>query len=68
MAFISINDAASIVTIFNGNLDERYIALRSEQKALIAMTPEDREEDMEVEARLIDVDQERVFLAMNVNA
>ena len=32
------------------------------------MTPEEREEDMEVEARFIDVDQERVYLAMNINA
>ena len=32
------------------------------------MTPEECEEDMEVEARFIDVDQERVFLAMNINA
>ena len=68
MAFININNATSIVTevttIFNGNLDKRYMALRSDRKELskavtnfiieklIAMTPEDREEDMEVEARL----------------
>ena len=38
MAFININDAASIVTevmtIFNGSLDERYIALRTVRKDL----------------------------------
>ena len=32
------------------------------------MTPEEREEDIEVEARFIDVDQERVYLVMNINA
>ena len=86
MAFIAINDTASIVTevttIFNGNLDERNNALPADRKellkavnkfvagrkVLLAMTPEEREEDMEVEARFINVDQERVFLAMNINA
>ena len=38
------------------------------RKALLAMTPEEHEEDMEVEGRFIDVDQERVYLAMNINA
>ena len=71
-----------VTTIFNGDQDDRYIALRAdrkellkavnhfviERKALLAMTPEEREEDMEVEARFIDVDQERVYLAMNINA
>ena len=39
-----------------------------ERKALMAMNPEELSDDMEVEERLINVDQERVFLAMNVNA
>ena len=69
-------------TIFNSSLDERYINLRTirkdlskvvtkfvvERKALLAMTPEELSDNMEVEERLIDVDQERVFLVMNVNA
>ena len=68
-------------TIFNSSLDERYINLRTirkdlskvvtkfvvERKALLAMTPEELSDNMEVEERLIDVDQERVFLVMNVN-
>ena len=70
------------MTIFNGSLDERYINLQAirkdlskavtkfvvERKALMAMNPEELSDDMEVEERLINVDQERVFLAMNVNA
>ena len=71
-----------VTTIFNGNLDKRCNALRADRKelsnavtkfvvkrvALLAMKPEEHDEDMEVEARFIDVDKERVFLAMNVNA
>ena len=83
MACITINDAASIMTevttIFLGDQDDRYVALRADRKelskamnhfvlerrALMALTQEERDEDMEVEARFIDVDQERVYLAMN---
>ena len=86
MARIHINDAASIVmevtTIFLGNQDERYVALRTdrkelskgmnkfilERKTLMALTQEERNEDFENEARLIDSDQARVYLAMNTTA
>ena len=72
----------NVTTIFNGSFDERYVALRLirkdipkavtkfviERKELLALTPEDIANNMEVEERRIFVDQERVFLVMNVNA
>ena len=68
-----------VMTIFLGDQDERYVSLRAnrkelsrnmnkftlERKALLAMTQEDRGEDFDNEARLLDSDQARVYLAMN---
>ena len=86
MAGIKINDTASIVTevttIFLGDQDERYVALRAdrkelskgmnkfinERKALMALTQQERDEDFKNEARLIDSDQARVYLAINTTA
>ena len=68
LAGIQVNDAASIMTevntIFLGDQDDRYVALRAdrkeilksmntfivERKALMALTQEQRDKDFEVEA------------------
>ena len=71
-----------VTTIFLGGQDDRYVALRAdrkeilkemdkfivERKALLALTQEERDEDFENEARLIDSDQARVYVAMNTTA
>ena len=71
-----------VTTIFLGDQDDRYVFLRADRKevsktmnnfivkrkALMALTQEERDEDMEVEARFIDSDQARVYLAMNTTA
>ena len=84
MAFINIADASFVTnakTIFNGNLEEWYVNLRlvrkdisravtdfvNNRKELLVLTPKETADNME-EERFIDVDQEQVFLVMNVNS
>ena len=69
-------------TIFNGDTEERFINLRTirkdiskaittfinNRKVALTFTPEQCAEDMEAEWKLIDVDQERAILVMNINA
>ena len=68
-----------MTTIFNGDQEERYVILRTirkeisatvksfltQRKALLAMTPEDIEADVEVEAVQGDNDQSRLYIVMN---
>ena len=71
-----------LTTIFQGDQDERYVYLCAdrkellrnmnkfiaERKALLAMTQDERDADFDNEARLIDSDQARVYLAMNTTS
>ena len=84
MAGIQIGDAASImtemITIFNGDQDDRYVTLRSIQKeisvtvnsfltarkALLAMTPEEIDADVEIEGVQGDNDQSRLYVVLNM--